>query len=39
MNNSKLKETDIKDCTCYYFDDIFNINDLDLHNILIDKPK
>ena len=28
-----LKEIDIKNCTCYYFDDIIDINDLDLDNI------
>ena len=24
-NNDKLKEIDIKNCTCYYFDDIIKI--------------
>ena len=32
--NKKLKEIDIKNCTCYYFDNIINIHDLD--NVLID---
>ena len=36
-SNDGLKQTDIKNNTCYYFDDIININDLDLENILIDK--
>ena len=29
------KENDIKNRTCYYFDDMININDHDLHNNLI----
>ena len=32
-----LKEIDIKNCTCCYFDDIVNINDLNLNNILLDE--
>ena len=36
MNNNKLKQIDLKNRTCYRFDDI-NIIDLDLYNILIDK--
>ena len=32
--NKKLKEIDIKSYTCYYFDNIINIHDLD--KILID---
>ena len=28
---------DIKRCTCYYFDDIININDIDLAKILLDE--
>ena len=36
-SNDGLKQTDIKDHTSYYFDDIININDLDLENIFIDK--
>ena len=27
-SNNEFKETDIKNRTCYYFDDIVNINDL-----------
>ena len=30
--NNELKENDIKNCICGYFDDIININDLDLDN-------
>ena len=35
-SNDKLEEVDIKNCTCYYFDDIIKIADFDLDNILID---
>ena len=34
-SNNKLKETNIKNRTCYYFDDMININDLDRDNILL----
>ena len=37
MNNNKLKEIDIEIRTCYCFDDIISINDLDLDKILIDE--
>ena len=36
-SHDKLKEIDIKNRTCYYFDDIIEIEDFDLENILIDK--
>ena len=36
MESNKLKETDIKNHTCYYFDNIININHLDFDNILLD---
>ena len=36
MNNDKSKEIDIKNRTCYYCDNIININDIDL-NILLDE--
>ena len=36
-SNDELKEIDIKNCTCYYFDEIININSLNLDNISIDK--
>ena len=32
--NNELKGIDIKNRTCYYFDDIINIVDLDLDNIV-----
>ena len=34
---NELKEIGIKNCVCYYFDDIININDLDLSNILLNE--
>ena len=34
-SNDKLKEIDIKNRTCYYFDEIIKIEDFDLDNILI----
>ena len=37
MNNNELKQIDLENRTCCYFDDIINIIDLDLYNILIDK--
>ena len=36
-SNNELNKIDIKNCTCYYFHDIININDLDLDNILLDE--
>ena len=36
-SNNKLKEINIKKLTCYYFDDIININNLNLDRILLDK--
>ena len=35
--NDELKEIDIKNCTCFYFNDIINIEDFDFNNILIDE--
>ena len=37
MENTKLKEVDIKNGICYYFDHIINSNDFDLDNILFDE--
>ena len=37
MENSEFKKVLIKNCTCYYFDDIIQLEDFDLDNILIDK--
>ena len=36
-SNDELKEIDIKNCTCYYFDDIIKIEDFDFDNILINE--
>ena len=36
-SNNELKEIDIENCTCYYFDGIININYLDVHNTLLDQ--
>ena len=33
----ELKKVRIKNCICYYFDDIIKLEDFDLDNILIDK--
>ena len=35
--NDELKETDIKNGTCYYFDVIIDINDTDLETILLER--
>ena len=34
---NELKEFDIKNCTCYYFDDIMRVRDIDFSNILLDE--
>ena len=36
-SNDELKEMDIKNRLCYYFDDMIKIEDFDPDNILIDK--
>ena len=36
-NDNKLKEIDIKNCTCYCFDDIINIKNLNLDDILMNE--
>ena len=35
--NDELKEIDIENSKCYYFDNIIKIEDFDLNNILIDE--
>ena len=35
-NDNELKETDFKNCTCYYFHDIMRVGDFDFDNILLD---
>ena len=37
MDNNELKKLSIKTPTCYYFDDIIKLEDVNLDNILIDK--
>ena len=36
-SNDKLKETDIKNRKCYYFDDITKIENFDFDSILLDE--
>ena len=36
-SNDELKEIDIKNRTCYYFDNIIKIEDFDSDNILINE--
>ena len=36
MKKFKLKQIDLENHPCYYFDDIINIIDLNLYNILTD---
>ena len=36
-SNNELKENDIKNRKCYYFDDIIKTEDFDLDDILIDE--
>ena len=36
-SKNKLKEIDIKNRTCYYFDDIMRVTDVDFNNILLEE--
>ena len=36
-SKDELKEIDIKNCTCYYFDDIMRVRDVDFDNISLDE--
>ena len=36
-SNDELKETVIKNRTCYYFDDIMRVIDIDFSDILLNK--
>ena len=36
MENNEFKEVNIRNYTCYYFDDIIEIEDFDFDIILID---
>ena len=35
MENNEFYKVRIKNCTCYYFDEIIKLEDFDLDNILI----
>ena len=37
MESNELKKVCIENRTCYYFDDILELEDFDLDNILIDE--
>ena len=37
MENNELEKFRIKNCTCYYFDDVIKLEDFDFNNILIDE--
>ena len=37
MENNEFKKACIKNCMCYYFDNIIELEDFDLNNILIDE--
>ena len=37
IEKNEFKEVEIKNCTCYYFDDIIKLEDFNHYNILIDK--
>ena len=37
MENNEFKKIDIKNRTCYYFNDIIKIQDFDFNNILLDE--
>ena len=36
-SNDKFKEIDIKNCICYYSDDMIKIEDFDFNNTLLDE--
>ena len=36
-SENELKKIDIKNCTCYYFDDIMRVVEIDFDNILFKK--
>ena len=36
-SKDKLKEIDIKNRTCHYFDDTMRVIDIDFNNILLDE--
>ena len=36
-SNNELKQIDIKNYTCYYFDDIIKVGDFNFDDILLDE--
>ena len=34
-SNNELKEIDIENCKCYYFDDIMRAGELNFNNVLL----
>ena len=36
-SKDELKEIDIKNCTCYYFDDIMRVIDIDFSDSLLNE--
>ena len=36
-SKDELKEIDIKNCTCYYFDDIMRVTDIDFSDSLLNE--
>ena len=36
-SKNELKEIDIKNCTCYYFDDIIKAIDINFNDMLLDE--
>ena len=37
MENNEFRQVFVKNCTCYYFNDIIKLEDFDIDNILIDE--
>ena len=37
MGNNELKKVCIKNCMCYYFDEIIKLENFNLGNILVDE--
>ena len=37
MENNELKQVRIKNCACYYLDNIIKLEDFDIDNVLIDE--
>ena len=37
MENNEFRQVFVKNCTCYYFNDMIKLEDFDIDNILIDE--